>query len=286
MSSSTIRRPSWLKVSPFSGDGYQKVAGRLRRLSLNTVCEEANCPNRGECFNEGTATFLLMGATCTRNCSFCDIGTGKPTPLDILEPRRVAQMAYELELKHVVITSVNRDDLPDQGSNHFAETIKEINKVLPKATTEILTPDFQGREQFIDVALNAGPTVFNHNVETVPRLYREVRPGSVYRRSLNVLAHAAKTFPHIKTKSGIMMGLGETFEEVVGVFYDLKQAGVQIVTVGQYLRPSKDHIALKKYWSPEEFKALELEATKVGIPVVVSGPLVRSSYHAQAALDV
>lgn len=286
MNSSTIRRPSWLKVSPFSGDGYQKVAGRLRRLSLKTVCEEANCPNRGECFNEGTATFLLMGATCTRNCSFCDISTGKPAPLDILEPRRVAQMAYELELKHVVITSVNRDDLPDQGSNHFAETIREINKVLPKATTEILTPDFQGREQFIDVALNAGPTVFNHNVETVPRLYREVRPGSVYRRSLNVLAYAAQKFPHIKTKSGIMMGLGETFEEVVGVFYDLKQAGVRIVTVGQYLRPSKDHIALKKYWSPEEFKALELEATKAGIPVVVSGPLVRSSYHAQAALDV
>lgn len=286
MNTTAMRRPQWLKVSPFSGAGYQKVAGRLRKLSLNTVCEEANCPNRGECFNEGTATFLLMGATCTRNCSFCDISTGKPAPLDILEPRRVAQMAYELELKHVVVTSVNRDDLPDQGSNHFAQTVREIYKVLPEATTEILTPDFQGREEFIEIALKGQPTVFNHNVETVPRLYREVRPGSIYRRSLNVLEFAARKFPTIKTKSGIMLGLGETFEEIVGVFTDLKQAGVQIVTVGQYLRPSKDHYPLKKYWSPDEFKALEIEARKVGIPVVVSGPLVRSSYHAQAALDV
>lgn len=280
MNNIPARRPPWLKVSPFSGDRYQQIRSRLRGLTLHTVCEEANCPNRGECFNSGTATFLLMGPLCSRNCRFCNISAGKPLPLDPDEPKKVALVASELELSHVVVTSVTRDDLPDEGAGQFRETVKELKKALPGATIELLTPDFQGRKELLDLVLQSGPTVFNHNVETVPRLYPSVRPRANYRRSLDVLTYASVHYPEIKIKSGMMVGLGETKEELAEVFADLAAAGVEILTIGQYLAPTKNHYPIKRYYSPEEFESLRKSAEDGGIPIVVSGPLVRSSYRA------
>jgi len=274
------RRPPWLKVSPFSGDRYQKIRSRLRGMTLHTVCEEANCPNRGECFNSGTATFLLMGPICSRNCRFCNISGGTPKSPDPDEPQKVAELAKELELSHVVVTSVTRDDLADEGADQFRRTVMELRKALPKATIELLTPDFHARRELLDIVLNSGPDVFNHNIETVPRLYPMVRPQADYRCSLDVLAYAAANYPKIKTKSGIMVGLGETDEELAVVFNDLASVGVEILTIGQYLAPTKKHYPISRYYSPEEFDALKQSAHDRGIPIVASGPLVRSSYRA------
>jgi lipoic acid synthetase len=279
------RRPRWLKVSPFCGERYQEIRNRLRDLTLHTVCEEANCPNRGECFNSGTATFLLMGPICSRNCRFCNIAGGKPAPINLDEPKNVALVAAELELDHVVVTSVTRDDLPDEGARQFRQTVIEIRKALPEATIELLTPDFHARPEFLDLILSCHPTVFNHNVETVPRMYPAVRPGADYWRSLDVLAYAAENYPSIRTKSGLMVGLGESVAELQQVFADLAGVGVGILTIGQYLAPSRDHHPIIRYYTPDEFGELKALAEDRGIPVVVSAPLVRSSYKAGEAIS-
>jgi lipoic acid synthetase len=274
-----VKKPDWLKVRAFTGDGYRRVDKMLEGYRLNTVCQAANCPNRGECFNRGTATFLILGPLCTRNCRFCDIATGRPAPVDPDEPARLAEMAEKLGLKHVVVTSVNRDDLPDGGAAQFAETIRQIRKKLPAASVEILTPDFRNAPEAVDIIIKARPEVFNHNVETVPRLYRSVRPGAVYKRSLKLLQDIQQR-SNIITKSGLMLGLGETSEELRRVFADLATIEVSILTMGQYLQPSKDHYPVIRYVSPDEFTLLGAEAMKAGIKKVVSGPLVRSSYKA------
>jgi lipoyl synthase len=279
-----VRRPAWLKVRPFSGERYHQIRGRLKDLSLHTVCEEANCPNRGECYNSGTATFLLMGPICSRNCRFCNVTGGQPRPLDPDEPEHVASMAGELDLSHVVITSVTRDDLPDQGAEQFQRTVAAVRRRLPEATIEILTPDFGGRTDLVDIALAAAPTVFNHNVETVPRLYPMVRPQADFARSLGVLTHAARTYPAIRTKSGVMVGLGEKIEELDEVFAALASAGVTMLTIGQYLPPSLGHFPLDRFYTPDEFAHLARSAEQRGIPIVVSAPLVRSSYKAALLL--
>ncbi len=284
-SSDRIRRPQWLKVSPFSGDRYQQIRSRLRDLTLHTVCEEANCPNRGECFNSGTATFLLMGPICSRNCRFCNITGGRPGPVDPDEPKNVALVAAELHLDHVVVTSVTRDDLPDEGAGQFRQTVIEIREALPKASIEILTPDFHARPELLDLVLNSRPTVFNHNVETVPRLYPTVRPKADYRRSLEVLEFAARNYDTIRVKSGVMVGLGESVDELGTVFSDLAEIGVEILTIGQYLAPSKKHHPIIRYYTPDEFAELKALAEGRGIPVVVSAPLVRSSYKAGEAIS-
>ncbi len=279
------RRPPWLKVRAFGGDEFHRITKRLRGLSLRTVCEEAKCPNRGECFNSGTATFLLMGPTCTRNCRFCNIGGGRPQPLDPDEPGNVARMAAELNLTHVVVTSVTRDDLPDEGAGCFRDTILEIRRRCPESTIEILTPDFNGRKELLDIALGAPPDVFNHNVETIPRLYPSVRPRADFRRSLDVLGYAAGKYPDIRIKSGLMVGLGETITELVDVFRGLVGAKVEILTIGQYLPPTRNHYPVARFYTPDEFIELKETAEKAGIPVVVSGPMVRSSYRAGSLIN-
>jgi lipoic acid synthetase len=256
----------------------------LKELSLHTVCDEANCPNRGECYNSGTATFLLMGPICSRNCRFCNVAGGSPRPLNPDEPEHVAAMAGELGLSHVVITSVTRDDLPDQGAEQFQKTVAAVKRRCPEATVEILTPDFGGRLDLVDLAVAAEPTVFNHNVETVPRLYPSVRPQADFDRSLRVLGHVCRMYPRIRVKSGIMVGLGETSEELEQVFDALASAGVAMLTIGQYLPPSTNHYPLSRFYTPEEFSRLGQRAQELGIPQVVSAPLVRSSYRAASLL--
>ncbi len=273
------RKPEWLRVKAFSGHQYNRVTALLKDLHLKTVCQEANCPNRGECFNRGTAVFLIMGPYCTRNCSFCDVPSGRPERLDESEPERVAEAAARLELHHVVVTSVTRDDLDDGGAAHFAATIGEIRKRLPASTIEILTPDFRGNFDALQICLDEKPDIFNHNLETVPRLYPEVRPAADYRRSLDLLREA-KTRGKSITKSGLMVGLGETADEMKHVFSDLADSGVSILTIGQYLAPSGTHHPVVRYLHPDEFAALEVDARQVGIGTVISGPLVRSSYLA------
>lgn len=274
-----LRKPAWLTVRPFSGESYRQVTNLLAGLGLHTVCQEANCPNRGECFNRGTAVFLLMGPTCTRNCRFCDVRPGKPGALDAGEPERVAQAAERLQLRHVVITSVTRDDLPNGGAAHFAATIRQVRQRLPMSTIEVLTPDFQGAGEALATVLAAAPDIFNHNVETVPRLYASIRPAADYRRSLDVLRNA-KIVHKACTKSGLMVGLGETPDELKQVFGDLADTGVSILTIGQYLAPSNEHFPIVRYYEPQEFAELEVLARESGIGTVVSGPLVRSSYLA------
>jgi len=276
----TGRKPSWLKITAFSGKGYERVRKRLKEYGLSTVCQGANCPNRGECFNRGTATFLIMGSVCTRNCRFCDIKGGTPVKLDSTEPNRLAKMAAELDLKHVVVTSVTRDDLPDGGAGHFASTIEELRRHLPEATIEILTPDFKGDTRSADKIISAGPDVFNHNVETVPRLYSSVRPGARYDRSLDLLKYVAEN-SDIATKSGIMVGMGESLEEIGQVVADLAAIGVRMLTIGQYLQPSKEHLPVVRFVHPDEFEDMRILAEEAGILRVVSGPLVRSSYRAE-----
>ncbi len=273
------RKPSWLKVTAFGGSDFNRVSSLLKTYGLNTVCQEANCPNRGECFNRGTATFLILGPLCTRNCRFCDVRPGRPPQPDPDEPYRVAEAARQLALTYVVVTSVTRDDLPDGGAGQFAATIRAIREALPKSRVEVLTPDFKGVVRALDIVMAAKPDVFNHNLETVPRLYADVRPGADYRRSLKLLSDARLRFGAM-TKSGVMVGLGETSEELQKVFDDLAANHVSLLTIGQYLSPSRDHLPVERYVPPEEFDALAEMAKSSGIKKVFSAPLVRSSYHA------
>ncbi len=277
------RKPPWLKVTAFSGSGYERVSHLLADRSLHTVCQAANCPNRGECFNRGTATFLILGPQCTRNCRFCNIQTGRPAPLDPDEPVRIAQVAAQLKLRHVVVTSVTRDDLADGGAGHFASTVTELRKRLPEASIELLTPDFRNCPEAPGIIIRANPEVFNHNVETVPRLYPTVRPGADYRRSLGLLGYMADNSKMV-IKSGLMVGVGETMEELEAVFVDLAASGVRVLTIGQYLAPSKKHHPIDRYVPPEEFDRLAEAARATGIGKVFAAPLVRSSYRAEEYL--
>ncbi len=270
-------RPSWLVQRVASG-GFERVSGLLGGLGLHTVCQSASCPNIGECFGHGTATFLILGGVCTRRCRFCAVPKGEPAALDSGEPAKVAQAAAALGLRHVVVTSVTRDDLPDGGAGHFAATIVAVRAASPGTTVEVLTPDFAGDAHSLDIVLSACPEIFNHNVETVPRLYPTVRPGADYRRSLAVLAAAARE--PLLVKSGLMVGLGESEKEIIAVLGDLAAAGVRAVTVGQYLRPSPAHLPVVEYIHPDQFRRYEQAARSLGFSRVAAGPLVRSSYHA------
>ena len=257
-----------------------EVEGLLDELRLNTVCRSAKCPNRGECFASGTATFLIMGEACTRGCRFCAVDTASPEPLDPGEPARVGEAARRMGLSHVVVTTVTRDDLPDGGAAHFVAVIEAVRDAAPSAHVEVLTSDFGGQMDAVDTVAAARPDVFNHNVETVPRLYAEVRPGADYRRSLDVLARVHVTQPDLPTKSGLMVGLGETRQEVVDVLRDLRAHGVDIVTIGQYLRPSARHLPVTEFVEPSAFKWYAEQAREIGFPGVAASPFVRSSYHA------
>ncbi|MDH4158101.1 MAG: lipoyl synthase [candidate division Zixibacteria bacterium] len=279
MADGEARKPEWLRIRAFGGKSYEAVNQVLRRHRLNTVCRAANCPNRGECFNHGTATFLIMGPRCTRDCRFCDVQPGPPAEVDPSEPERVAAAASELKLRHVVVTSVTRDDLPDGGARYFAATVKAIRDRLPQSTVEILTPDFKGKPEAVAVIAGCGPDIFNHNLETVPRLYPAVRPSADFQVSLSLLREVQR-LTGVVTKSGLMVGLGETAEELEEVFWDLAHTRVSILTIGQYLAPSSKHHPVARYLPPDEFALLGQKAKATGIREVLSGPLVRSSYHA------
>jgi lipoic acid synthetase len=278
------RRPEWLKVRAPGGDDYHQVKGLLRTLGLHTVCEEAHCPNIGECFAQGTATFLILGDVCTRGCRFCAVAKGQPLALDQEEPERVARAVARLGLRHAVITSVTRDDLPDGGASIFAEVIRKIHAYLPGCSVEVLIPDFQGSAEALRLVLAAGPEVLNHNIETVPRLYPQVRPGAIYARSLELLRRAKDLAPDVRTKSGLMVGLGEDGDEVLATLRDLRTVGCDMVTIGQYLQPSGWHLPMARFYRLEEFAALQAAALRLGFAHVESGPLVRSSYHAHEAV--
>lgn len=264
------------------GEGREQVGRLLHSRGLHTVCEEAHCPNKAECWGRGTATFLVLGDICTRNCRFCAVTGGKPMPPDKGEPERVAEAVKALGLKHVVITSVTRDDLPDGGALIFSETIRTIYDRFPQCTVEVLVPDFNGSEEALAQVLAPRPHVLAHNLETVPRLYGQVRPQAQYQRSLELLAKAKVRMPQVLVKSGIMLGLGESLAELHEVMHDLRQTGCDILTIGQYLSPSRHHFPVKRYWTPDEFEVLKQEAIDLGFPWVESGPLVRSSYRAEA----
>ena len=285
---SRLERPEWLKVRLNTTGEYEEVRAMMRRLSLVTVCEEARCPNIHECWaRERTATFMLMGDICTRHCGFCAVGKGKPGRLDPEEPGRVAEAARELGLSHAVVTSVNRDDLPDGGAPHFAATIRAIRELNPGCTVEVLIPDFQGRAEALEIVLAAAPEILNHNVETVPRLYRRVRPDAKYVQSLELLARARAHRDGLglpmRTKSGLMVGLGESLDELLETLSDLRAAGCDIATVGQYLQPYEKRLPVEKYYTPDEFATIRERAEAMGFFRVESGPLVRSSYHARRA---
>ncbi len=280
------RLPSWLKRPLPSGENFRHVDKILSHLQLNTVCREACCPNLGECWSAGTATFMILGEVCTRNCRFCAVASGTCSPVEPDEPDRVARAAKELDLKHVVITSVTRDDLPDEGAGQFAKTIIGLRKELPQAAIEVLTPDFHNRSDCLDTVCNASPTIFNHNLETVELLSSTIRPQADYRRSLAVLEYVKKTFPTIYVKSGLMVGAGETDAQIHQSLRDLSDAGVQIVTVGQYLAPSKNHWPTKRYLPPEWFSKLRIWAQEnLNFLYIFAGPFVRSSYLAGNVLD-
>jgi lipoyl synthase len=274
------RRPPWIKVRAPSGEAFEHVQTLMRGQKLHTVCEEAQCPNIGECWGRGTATFLMMGDTCTRSCGFCDIKTGRPSPLDWAEPNRIAESVRALGLRHVVITSVNRDDRADGGAPIFAMVIKRIRQLQPGCSIEVLIPDFKGSETALKIVMDAQPEILNHNVETVPRLFKKVQPQDRYDWALTTLANAKRMDPLVLTKSGIMVGLGESFDEIVEVMRDLAQNGVDILTIGQYLQPSKQHLAIERYYLPEEFDRFQEIGRELGFKWVESGPLVRSSYRA------
>lgn len=275
------RRPPWIKVRAPGGDTYEQVQGLMRSKTLHTVCEEAMCPNIGECWGSGTATFLMMGDTCTRSCGFCDIKTGRPSPLDWAEPNRVAEAVRAMGLRHVVITSVNRDERPDGGAPIFAMVIRRIRQLQPGCSIEVLIPDFKGNRDALKIVMDAQPEILNHNVETVPRLFKKVQPQDHYEWAMTTLGNAKQMDPLVLTKSGIMVGLGETFDEVVEVMRDLAGLGVDILTIGQYLQPSKQHLPLERYYLPEEFDRFEVIGKELGFKWVESGPLVRSSYRAE-----
>jgi lipoic acid synthetase len=278
-------RPDWLKAKVPDGETYREIKDTMRGLGLHTVCEEARCPNIGECWNNRTATFMILGNVCTRSCGFCAVLTGKPTELDLDEPRRVADAAKQMGLKHAVITSVNRDELKDGGASIFAETIQAIREEIPGCAVEVLTPDFKGGRDAIQTVIAARPDTFNHNIETVPRLYPAVRPQARYRRSLEVLKYAKSINPDGLTKSGFMLGLGEVEEEVIETMRDLREHDVDILTIGQYLRPSENHLPMVRYAKPAEFAEYRKRGVEMGFSHVESGPLVRSSYHAHEQTD-
>ena len=278
-------KPAWLRARAPVGENFHHLKGLARGLGLHTVCESAQCPNIGECWNHGTATFMLLGEICTRRCGFCAVPKGRPQALDRDEPRRVAEAVATLGLSHAVITSVNRDDDNLGGARIFAETIRQIRRLRPGCRVEVLIPDFQGLDEPLKTVLDAGPDVLNHNTESVPRLYRVVRSGARYQRTLGLLENAKKFSPGMVTKSGLMVGLGETTAELLEVFRDLADRQVNILTVGQYLRPSRDHLPIARFYTPEEFRDLKREALRLGFRHVESGPLVRSSYHAHAQAE-
>ena len=278
-------RPRWLLAPAAAGENYRRLKRLVTELRLHTVCESAACPNIGDCWNRHSATFMILGNVCTRRCGFCAVQKGPPEEVDYDEPRRVADAIARMGLRHAVVTSVNRDDRPDGGAELFAMTIRAIRERVPACGVEVLVPDFQGSEVAMDVVLGARPDILNHNVETVSRLYRVVRAGSDYRRSLGMLRYAKSALPSVPTKSGIMLGLGETLEEIHATMRDLRHHGVDILTVGQYLRPSADHLAIQKFYSPEEFEAIRDHGRRLGFGHVESGALVRSSYHADEGVD-
>jgi lipoic acid synthetase len=278
-------KPEWLKVRAPGSPTYLRLKALMREQQLLTVCEEAHCPNIGECWNHGTATFMILGDICTRACGYCAVGHGRPAPLDLAEPGRVAAAAASMGLRHIVITSVDRDDVPDGGAGVFAETIREIRRRDPGIRIEVLIPDFQGSEAALHTVLDARPDVLNHNTETVPRLYRLARSGGRYTRTLELLDRARSHAPHIPTKSGVMVGLGEEWDELVATLADLRRVGCTILTIGQYLRPSEDHLPMARYYHPDEFARLKAIALDLGFGHVESGPLVRSSYHAHEQAD-
>jgi lipoic acid synthetase len=273
-------KPEWLKARAPLGDNYHNLKKLARTLDLHTVCESAQCPNIGECWNHKTATFMLLGNLCTRRCGFCAVPKGRPEPLDWDEPRRVAEAVATLGLKHAVVTSVNRDDDNMGAAEIFAETIRQIRRQTPGCQIEVLIPDFQGHEDCLQVVIEARPEVLNHNTETVPRLYRAVRSGARYKRTLDLLSNVKRFAPTMVSKTGVMVGIGETMDELIEVFRDLAERKVDILTIGQYLRPSKDHLPITRYYTPDEFAHLKREALAMGFKHVESGPLVRSSYHA------
>ena len=276
-----VPRPAWIRAKAPQGAAYERIRGLMRGLELHTVCEEAHCPNLGECWSRGTATFMILGDVCTRACGFCAVSTGlSGRPPDPDEPRRVAEAVARMGLRHAVVTSVNRDDQPDGGASIFAATIAAIRARTPSCAVEVLIPDFKGRWDALDVVLGARPDVLNHNVETVPRLYREARSGASFPRSLELLRRSRDA--GLLTKSGVMVGLGEEREELEETIRAIRSAGTDVLTVGQYLRPSPRHLPVRRYWSPEEFDALRTLALSLGFAHVESGPLVRSSYHAES----
>jgi lipoic acid synthetase len=275
-----LRRPDYIRVRAPGGEGYEHIQELMRSKSLHTVCEEANCPNLGECWGSGTATFLILGDICTRSCGFCDIRHGRPLPLDPREADRVIQAVKAMRLKHAVITSVNRDELPDGGASVFSAVIHGIHNEVPGCTVEVLIPDFKGDLDVLKIVMDAKPDVLNHNLETVPRLFRSVQPQDHYEWSEAILRNARVYYPGTVTKSGLMVGLGETMEEIESVMGDLRNWGVEILTIGQYLQPSRKHLPIEKYYTLEEFEALRMFGLGLGFRWVESAPLVRSSYHA------
>jgi len=278
-------RPEWLRIRLQTGESFGKIKGMMGQLKLHTVCEEARCPNIYECWSEGTATFMVMGDTCTRACGFCNVKTGRPEALDSHEPLHVAEAVQQMRLDHAVITSVDRDDLSDGGSAHIAQTIAEVRRLNPRTRVEVLIPDFQGNWEALQVVLEARPDVLNHNTETVPRLYRRVRNRADYAQTLELLSRAHQfrqtQAPQMLTKSGIMLGLGESSQEVEETIRDIRAQGTDVLTIGQYMRPTIKHLPVERYWSPEEFENLKDFALQLGFYFVESGPLVRSSYHAK-----
>ena len=280
-SESMLRKPDWIRVRVPASPDISRIKGILRSRKLASVCEEASCPNLPECFSHGTATFMIMGEICTRRCPFCDVAHGKPNPLDVDEPRHLAEAIAEMQLKYVVVTSVDRDDLKDSGAGHFADCIREIRNSNPDIGLEVLVTDFRGRiEVAIEILKQTPPDVFNHNLETVPSLYKKARPGADYQHSLTLLQRYKAIAPQVMTKSGLMLGLGETIDEVRRVMADLVAHDVDMLTLGQYLQPSRSHLAVDRYVHPDEFELLREEGLAMGFEHVASGPLVRSSYHA------
>jgi lipoic acid synthetase len=276
-----LRKPEWIRARAGGGERFHEIKKILRENKLHTVCEEASCPNIGECFGHGTATFMIMGDLCTRRCPFCDVAHGRPKPLDAEEPRHLGETIAAMKLKYVVITSVDRDDLRDGGAGHFVECIRAVRELSAQTRIEILTPDFRGRlDRALEILDAAPPDVMNHNLETVPRLYKQARPGSDYGHSLQLLKQFKARHPEVPTKSGLMVGLGETNEEILGVMRDLRAHDVDMLTVGQYLQPSKHHLPVTRFVHPDEFRLFEDEALKMGFANAACGPMVRSSYHA------
>ncbi len=281
------RKPEWMRIKMRASPAINEVKERLRKHKLASVCEEANCPNLGECFSGGTATFMIMGEICTRRCPFCDVAHGRPLPLDENEPRELAEAIADMGLKYVVVTSVDRDDLRDGGAQHFADCIRETRERSPGIRVEVLVPDFRGRMDIaLDILSNEPPDVFNHNLESIPRLYKEMRPGSDYQWSLDLLKKYKERNPDVLTKTGLMLGMGETKEELIEVFKDMRAHDIDMLTLGQYLQPSKNHYPIDRWVHPDEFAELKDIAEQMGFLSVASGPLVRSSYHADKQVDL